>query len=225
MKLADRLFCGALLIGSMCATPALAQHVPVPLMTAEEVAGMLDRDELESRVDGDLNGDGELDTVFVARGEERRYARVMLAYRSEVDFGHEPVAELELDASPLGAAALSIRKGVLVIEDLTGGTTATATTYRYRYDRPQHRMRLIGIDAERYSRTNRHDIIKVSWNLLNGDHVVERGTVHAGPGDEAYDYAQPDRTKQRSPPVYMEETPNPDALIDSHVIPEGEDRD
>ena len=112
----------------------------------------------------------------MVRGEDLRYARVMLAYRSEVDFGHQPVGELELDASPLGPAALSIRNGVLVIEDLTGGTTATATTYRYRYDQPHHQMRLIGIDAERYSRTSSHDIIKVSWNLLNGDHVVERGT-------------------------------------------------
>ena len=42
---------------------------------------------------------------------------------------------------PLGPASLSVRKHVLLVEDLTGGTTATATTYRYRFDASVKRMR------------------------------------------------------------------------------------
>ncbi|MGO4259297.1 hypothetical protein [Lysobacter sp. TAB13] len=204
---------------ALCAfsAPAWAQHIAVPKMSAEEVNGMLDTGaRLESRVDGDFDGDGEIDTVFVGRGEDKRSLSAMLAYRSEVDLGHQPVGVLELDVSPLGDAQVSIRKGVLVIEDLTGGTTATQTTYRYRYDPKQTRMRLIGLDAQRYSRTNSHGTIKLSWNLLTGDRVIERGEPNeTGKGDEAIIYAPAKRDKKPSKPLYMETTPNPDELLDS----------
>lgn len=204
---------------ALCAfsAPASAQHIAVPKMSAEEVNGMLDTGaRLESRVDGDFDGDGEIDTVFVGRGEDKRSLSAMLAYRGEVDLGHQPVGVLELDASPLGDAQVSIRKGVLVIEDLTGGTTATQTTYRYRYDPKQARMRLIGLDAQRYSRTNSHGTIKLSWNLLTGDRVIERGEPNeTGKGEEAIIYAPAKRDKKPSKPLYMETTPNPDELLDS----------
>ncbi|MGJ7901314.1 hypothetical protein [Lysobacter sp. 1R34A] len=199
------------------AAPAMAQSGPIPAMSAEQVAGMLDGGtRLEKRIDGVLNGDGDIDTVLVGRGEDRRSLTVWLAYRSEVDFGHQPVGTLQLDPYPLGDADLSIRKGVLVIEDLTGGTTATQSTYRYRYDSKAERMRLIGLDAQNYSRTNSHGTVKLSWNLLTGDRIVERGEVNdSGQGDQAIDYAPAKREKKPSPPLYMETTPTPDSLLEA----------
>lgn len=207
------LFAATLLI----AAPLSAQPGPIPAMSAEQVASMLDGgNRLEKRIDGDLNGDGDIDTVFVGRGEDQRSLMVWLAYRSEVDFGHQPVGTLQLDPYPLGDVDLSIRKGVLVIEDLTGGTTATQSTYRYRYDSKAERMRLIGLDAERYSRTNSHGTVKLSWNLLTGDRIVARGEVNdSGQGDQAIDYAPAKRDKRPSKPLYMETTPNPDSLLES----------
>ncbi|MGO1000807.1 hypothetical protein [Lysobacter sp. CA196] len=203
----------ALLTGA----PAMAQPVPIPAMSAEQVAGMLDGGtRLEKRIDGDLNGDGEIDTVLLGRGEDQRSLTVWLAYRSEVDVGHQPVGTLQLDPYPLGDAGLSIRKGVLVIEDLTGGTTATQSTYRYRYDAKAERMRLIGLDAQSYSRTNSHGTVKLSWNLLTGDRIVERGEVNdSGQGDQAINYAPAKREKKPNKPLYMETTPNPDSLLES----------
>lgn len=206
-------------LAALCllAIPASAQPVPIPKMSADEVKGMLDDGQtLEKRLDGDFSGDGESDTVFIGRSEDKRSLSAMLAYRSEVDLGHQPVGVLELDAYPQGPASLSIRKGVLVIEDLTGGTSATQTTYRYRYDPKVTRMRLIGLDTERYSRTNSHGTIKLSWNLLTGDRVVERGEPNvSGKGEEAIVYAPAKRDKKPSKPLYMETTPNPDDLLDA----------
>ena len=212
------------------ALPAWAQRIPVPVMSAQEMQDLMpDGAKMETRVDGDLNGDGETDTAFVWRSEEgideTRGLMVRVAYRNEFDLGHDPAGELSLDPFPQGSASLSIRKGVLIVEDLTGGTTATQSTRRYRYDAKQRKMRLIGIDAERYSRTNSHGTIKLSWNLLDGTHIVERGEPNTGPGDEAIIYGKPDRTVRKSPPVWMEGGTDPDALLDSEVVPEGEDRD
>lgn len=212
------------------APPAWAQRIPVPVMSAEEMQDLMPNGaKMETRVDGDLNGDGETDTAFVWRSEEgideARGLMVRVAYRGEFDLGHDPAGELSLDPFPQGSASLSIRKGVLIVEDLTGGTTATQSTRRYRYDAKQRKMRLIGIDAERYSRTNSHGTIKLSWNLLDGTHIVERGEPNTGPGDDAIVYAKPERTVRKPLPVWMEGATDPDALIDSEVAPEGEDRD
>lgn len=211
------------------ALPAFAQRVPV--MSADEMQGLMpDGAQMETRVDGDFNGDGETDTAFVWRsekdGEEARGLMVGVAYRNEFDMGHDPAGELALDPFPLGSAALSVRKGVLIVEDLTGGTTATQSTRRYRYDAKQRKMRLIGIDAERYSRTNSHGTVKISWNLLDGTHVVERGEPNTDPKSAAaLVYGKPERTVRKSLPVWMEGMTDPDSLIDAEVVPDAEDRD
>ncbi|MDP3746413.1 MAG: hypothetical protein Q8Q88_05110 [Phenylobacterium sp.] len=202
----------ALTIASI-AMPAMAQRVPVPPMSAEEVKGMVEPAELEVRLDGDFNGDGEIDTVFIARGEDKRELTAMLAYRSEVDLGHQPVGVLQLDAYPLGPANLSIRNGVLMIKDLTGGTSAVATTYRYRYDPKAEKMRLIGLDAKAYSRTNAHGWREVSWNLLTGDQVVSEAELNTGGGEEAYAKPVVKKAKRPSRPIHMENTPSPDDVF------------
>ncbi|MGO1073180.1 hypothetical protein [Lysobacter sp. CA199] len=71
--------------------------------------------------------------------------------------------------------------------------------------------RNVGLDAQRYSRTNSHGTVKLSWNLLTGDRVIERGEPNAsGQGDAAIVYAP---AKRDSKPLYMETTPNPDELL------------
>lgn len=215
----------------LAAMPAIAQHVPVPLVSGEEIQGQIpEGGSLETRVDGDLNGDGEIDTAFTWRSEEgideERGLKVLMAYRTEVDLGHDPIGELMLDPFPQGAGSLSIRKGVLILEDLTGGTTATQSTRRYRYDAKQGKMRLIGIDVQRYSRTNSHGTVKLSWNLLDGKQIVQRGEPNtSGRGDEALIYGKPEQGVHTSSPIWMEDSPDPDTLIDEQIAAEGEDRD
>jgi hypothetical protein len=181
-------------------------------MDAAEIKGLIGPDELEGRLDGDLNGDGETDTVFVQRGEESRKLSVRVAYRTEVDLGHDPVGELALDPFPLGPASLSIRKGVLIVDDLTGGTSAISSTLRYRFDPAKRRMRLIGLDAKFHSRTNAHGWNSVSWNLLTGNYVEERAELIDGP-ERDYGSIRTKRSKRPVRTVYMEDTPNPETLV------------
>lgn len=204
----------AFLLAAASPAPALAQRPHVPPMSQEVLKGQLDKgEELETRVDGDLNGDGEIDVAFVSRKDDDRKLHVMLAFRGEYDMGHDPAGVATLDSYPLGEAALSVRKGVLMVEDLTGGTSATSSTYRYRWDPAAKRMRLIGIDAKFYSRTNQHGWNSVSWNLLTGDYVEESAELR-GAGENA-SYAAPiaKRSKRAIKPRFMEDAPGGESLV------------
>jgi hypothetical protein len=162
---------------------------------------------LEARVDGDLDGDGTADTAWLTSSEDKRELVVHLT-----DGATEA---LTLDTTPLGPGELSIDKGVLLFEDLTGGTTAIESKRRYRYDKNQIRMRLIGYDATLYSRTQQHDGFEVSWNLLTGNAIVRKLHLNTtGKGDEAYDHIYEKKVIKRSPPVWLWKTPAPEDLIE-----------
>jgi len=178
---------------------------------------------IETRLDADIDGDGIADVAFVGGVEDSRWLEVEIGRQN----GSFEAASIYRGLDhPLGPGSLSVKKNVLLVDDLTGGTTATATTYRYRWDPAAKRMRLIGLDAERYSRTNSHDSLKISWNLLTGAHEMVRGILNEDPkSDAAYNYTRPERTVRKSQPVYMEDTPNPDDLIDAEATPVDEDRD
>lgn len=166
-------------------------------------------EEIETRADGDLNGDGDTDTVYVVASPDARMLRVMLSYRSEVDIGHEPGGELKLEPLPIGPADLKIAKGVLTIRDLNGGTTALSATYRYRAVRTAERprMRLIGLDATVYSRTFAHDGNEMSWNVATGDTITTQLKV-ATAGDRGYDKLHTRKFRQPVRTIYMEDTPD-----------------
>jgi len=203
----------ALLLAS--GTAQAAQRPAVPVMSDDEIAATLeDGQEVEARVDGDMNGDGDIDTAWIVRGDDKRFLHVQFAARSEVDLYHEPAGTLELDAYPLGPAEMMVSKGVLVIKDLTGGTTAVSATYRFRGDKTQPKMRLIGLDATLYSRTYAHDGAEMSWNVLTGDVIATRMKL-VGSGESAnYDKSAVKRFKRPVKACYMEDTPNAEETLD-----------
>lgn len=165
-------------------------------------------EEIEGRVDGDLNGDGDLDTAFIVASPDERHLYVVLSYHGEVDIGHEPGGDFKLEPDPLGPAELSIRNGVLTIKDLTGGTTALSATYRYRAvkTKERQRMRLIGLDATVYSRTYAHDGNEMSWNVATGDTITSLLKV-SETGDRGYDKLYTRKFKRPVRTIYMEDTP------------------
>lgn len=166
-------------------------------------------EEIEVRADGDLNGDGDTDTVFVVSSPDERHLYVVLSYRGEVDIGHEPAGNFKLEPYPLGAAELSINKGVLTIKDLTGGTTALSATYRYRavMTKERPRMRLIGLDATVYSRTYAHDGDEMSWNVATGDTITTLLKLNGTGEDRSYDKLYTRKFKRPVRTIYMEDTP------------------
>ncbi|MFY2764511.1 hypothetical protein [Arenimonas sp. MALMAid1274] len=185
-----------------------------PVLAAMTDAMLLDRHPagavIETRLDADFNGDGLVDTAYVARvPDEWRKLAVMMGYAEETDMGHEPAGEAEMDPYPLGSATLSVKKGVLLVEDLAGGTSATASTYRYRFDPAQRRMRLIGDDVAYYSRTNQHDKVEISTNRLTGQRIRQVFKLDA----DGYAPQPPVKEAVPTAPVYMEDAPLPDVTL------------
>lgn len=194
----------------LSATAHAAQgRPPLPPVTDQFLLDQLELgEEIETRADGDLNGDGDLDTVFVVASPDERHLYVVLSYRGEVDTGHEPGGDFKLEPDPLGPAELSINKGVLTIKDLTGGTTALSATYRYRAVKTteRQRMRLIGLDATVYSRTYAHDGNEMSWNVATGDTITSLLKVAAS-GDRGYEKLYTRKFRRPVRTIYMEDTP------------------
>jgi hypothetical protein len=160
----------------------------------------------------DLNGDGTSDTVLVARepeGEGRRLIATIATPR-----GLRNVGEATLPAYSLGDASFELTaKGVLVVTDLCGGTTANQSVMRYRYEGPsamQGAMRYIGLDIGHYSRTNQHDALNLSFNWLTGDFSkqVDKLTRRG-------DYAPQKAVRGKEPPrcMFMEDTEDPDNYV------------
>ncbi len=162
--------------------------------------------ELETRIDADFDGDGTQDIAYVTGSEEARNLYVTLA-KGESEY-------LPLEPFPLGPGDLSFAKGVLVFEDLTGGTTAYSTTRRYRYDPEAGRMRLIGFDTTLYSRTYAHDGFELSWNLVTGKLITRELHLNEKGGDAAYDPIVEKTTVRKSGKVWLFDTPDPETLME-----------
>lgn len=191
------------------------QRAEVPVMSDEEIAATLEAgQEIETRVDGDLNGDGDVDTAWVVRGDDSRWLHVQFAARGEFDLYHEPAGSTELDAYPLGPAEMTISKGVLVVKDLTGGTTAISATYRLRGEKTQPKMRLIGLDATLYSRTYAHDGAEMSWNLLTGDVIATKMKLVGSGENASYDKSAVKRFKRPVNVVYLASMPSAEETLD-----------
>lgn len=175
-----------------------------------EGANPSDDARIETRLDADIDGDGLADVAFVAVDDDNRTLGVLLGYRSEVDTGFTPVGSVALPPDRLGSAGLSLRKGVLVVDDLTGGTTAISATWRYRYDAKASRMRLIGEDLKLYSRTNMHGWLEISSNRLTGLQIRRNAESD---GDGGYSAPVETRAKISTQPLYMEQTPSADEQV------------
>lgn len=164
---------------------------------------------LEKRLDADLNADGLTDIAFVARNDDSRALCVLFGFMEEMDMGHSPAGKTALAPDPLGPVSLSAPKGVLVVEDLTGGTTAISSTYRYRYDAKSKRMRLIGDDVKLYSRTNAHGWQEISTNRLTGLQIRRSADL-----SDAGDYVEKSETRKvPTTPLYIEDAPAPETTL------------
>ena len=180
-------------------------------MTAEQLTSYLpDGAQIETRLDADFTGDGLRDLAVVAANDDVRVLKVMIGYADDTSMGFDPVGEMKMGGSPLGAASLTVKKGVLLVEDLDGGTTAIQSLYRFRFDPKQTKMRLIGDDVTLYSRTNAHDSTSISTNRLTGAQVVKRRVV----GEAGYTDQPEQKKKVGTAPIWMEDAPLPGDTLD-----------
>lgn len=176
---------------------------------AEPVAGLAKflpiGSEVEARVDADFTGDGFVDAAAVAVKDD---VRVLVVVASSAR-GLVKLGQTEMDPGPLGTAQLTVARGVLIVEDLTGGTTALSSTYRWRYDPAVRKMRLIGDDVSLYSRTWAHDGKDISTNRLTGVQIVTLQKLKGRGGNASYVPSKPIRKAVSRDPIYMGGEPSP----------------
>ena len=183
-----------------------------PVLALEPVVAS--GEHLETRLDADFDGDGIPDVAYITGSNDKR--------NLHITYSASGAEYLPLETTPLGPGSLSFNKGVLsfnkgvlVFEDLTGGTTAYSTTRRYRFDPAEIRMRLIGFDTTLYSRTYAHDGFELSWNLLTGKLITRELHLNRKGGDAAYDLVVEHTTRRKSGKVWLFDTPDPEALMES----------
>lgn len=209
-----RLLSFALLISLAAGAAAGGERVQPAPMSEETLLWQIQPQDasarVETRLDADFTGDGLHDVAFVVRGDERRLLKVMVGYATDVDVGYDPVGEMQMDISPLGDASLSVKKGVLIVEDLTGGTTAIQSLYRFRYDPVAKKMRLICDDVTLYSRTTQHDSTAISTNRLTGLQLVTRSVLGK---DGAYTDQPAQKRQVPTKPIYMDNAPAPEDTL------------
>lgn len=195
-------------IGILASVPAGAQVTQLA-PGIELPAGVV----LESRVDGDLNGDGVEDIAYVAHDADSRALTVLLSIKHELDFEYRPEVLL-LELTEFAPATLALDGKVLRFEDMTGGTTAISSIRRFRYEDRGGQMRLIGLDATLYSRINAHDGFEASWNLLSGDATTRELRLNRGEGDEAYKPAIERSFKRRIRAQWLSDSPDPEIVLE-----------
>lgn len=196
-----------LIFSIIMAIPA-ATVSAAPVSDRQIATSLAANERIEGRIDGDFNGDGESDTAFITAGPDERAAHVIFAVRKAGTVHHVPAGSFKLPPDTLGPAELSVNKDVLVIKDLTGGTTALAATYRFRGEKAEPRMRLIGLDVSSYSRNYAHDGSEMSWNLLTGDIITSQLKRAGSDEDGGYDKVGGKRMRRPIAVIHMDDTPD-----------------
>jgi hypothetical protein len=146
---------------------------------------------IEGQTSGDLNGDSRPDTVLqlIEEGPEQtaegalniRYRALLVLLKTENDKLHRAGAATRLLqctgcggalGSP-GGGDISIDKGVLVVDQLSGSRESVDVTQRFRYDPRLKRFVLIGQDVVHTDRLTLESEYESS-NYLTGVKIVKK---------------------------------------------------
>jgi hypothetical protein len=192
---------------ALVAAPVAAQVGPQPTLS--------DGESIEFETNGDFNADGIFDVAYIIRRDdnEARELRVVISDVGETHVGEYPAQVLRLDPDALSGAQLTIKGNVLSLKELSRGTSAVASTHRFRWDPRLEAMRLIGLDATLYSRTFAHDGAEASWNLLTGDLTTVTLRLKGSGENATYQRIDERRSKRLSPALRLEDSPSGDDLL------------
>jgi hypothetical protein len=198
--------------------PAFADKpAPPPPLTDQDLNESIDMgEEIESRVFGDINMDGFPDAAYIVFSPDRRELFVLGSNPGNAELPYSLIGKTELMVYPLGPADMSISdKGVLTVEDLTGGTSAMQSIFKYRWDKEKLRLRLIGLDATYYSRTWAHGGWEMSWNLLTHKMITAELELQGEDKDVSernYEKKFEQTFEWLSNPIWIEDTPDPEMV-------------
>jgi hypothetical protein len=196
----------ALLLAAAVA-PAYAARSDIPERADAPPRFVPEGWRMETQLEADFNADGKPDVAMVVRNDDERWLLVAVGEGK----GLHRIGLGELDPYPLGDAQLEAKKGVLLITDLTGGTTAIQSTYRYRHEAASGRMQLIGDDVALYSRTNAHGGVEVSTNRLTGVRLTQTSEPDEARGE--YRFGKQKRSDVPKDKLYLETAPSPEDTV------------
>jgi len=192
-----------LVAASLCAaTPVLAQEAPpfpasaVPARGAGVQAFVPAGWKAANETAGDLNGDGRPDRVvhLVPRGTDydpnavtaAPEAQALLILLAESGGGLRRAGmatRLLQTLAPQWGLRLTVRRGVLIVNQNYGMTEVQDVTHRFRLDPATGRFLLIGRDQFDYHRPQElSDPVKTSENYLTGERLITTGNYGAGGG-------------------------------------------
>lgn len=172
-----------LLSQSLMAQEEVKISVNVPAQ-AKTVEGFVPKGwKIEQKIVGDLNKDNIPDTVLeliqqpVAVDNDPQRKLIIILQNKDKSLHKAVVAEkLLLCPMCMGAmgtnADITIVKGVLIVEHLTGSREIQDTIQRFRYEDKSGRFLLIGEDSVTNDRLTL-DGLSQSTNYLTGEQVIE----------------------------------------------------
>lgn len=143
--------------------------------------------KVAARATGDLNGDGRVDQVIQLVPHDYDYSGITAAPESQAllilfssDDGRlqraASTTKLLVSLVPQYIFQLSIKNGVLIVNQNYGMTDVTDITHRFRYDAKTGRFLLIGKDTFNYHRPQgpRWPGIRISENYLTGVRITTK---------------------------------------------------
>jgi hypothetical protein len=196
-RLATLLFAAA---GFACASDARAQDAPpfpassVPVRGARVESFVPTGWKVAREASGDLNGDGRADRVIhvvqagigydpdaIAAAPESHALLILLADGG--GWRRAGMATKLQTIVPQWGLNLTIRRGVLMVEQNFGMTEVMDVTHRFRLDPATGRFLLIGRDQMSYTRPQEaSDPVKTSENYLTGQRLITTGHYTASGG-------------------------------------------
>lgn len=162
--------------------------------TAEKLSGFVPAGwKLEEQIDGDLNGDGVADHALKLIEDkpatnkddtmnERGRALILVFEDKDGKYSNAAVADKLLQCASCGGAFygvspapanVSIKKGVLIVEQDHGSRDVTDVTFRFRFDEQPNMFILIGFDYSSRDRAAGGGASE-STNYLTGKRITTK---------------------------------------------------
>jgi len=169
------------------AVPAQAVRVqafvPAGWKAAREVSGDLNGDGRADRVLHVVQADTHYDPDAVTAAPEAQALLILLAERGGGWRRAGMATRLLQTVVPQYGLDLTIRRGVLIVNQNFGMTEVTDLTHRFRLEPATRRFLLIGRDQFNYHRPQElSDPVKVSENYLTGQRLTTTGHYTSGGG-------------------------------------------
>ncbi|MER3432963.1 MAG: hypothetical protein C4288_05900 [Leptolyngbya sp. ERB_1_1] len=185
LSLAVAMFSCAPVIPALAQAPRQINPTEFPAQGTSAQAFVPKGWKIETKVEGDLNGDRKSDAVLqliqtdAAAFEPGRAPRVLLVLQKQSNGQWQRVSFAprlllcEKCGGMLTSIQTKIENGVILVDQLQGSRDAMQTLHRFWIDKATNRIVLIGLDVRSFDRLTGDETIESS-NFLTGEKTTEQ---------------------------------------------------